>query len=306
MANINAVDLNLLKALDALIETRSVTRAAERLELSQPAVSGMLARLREVFGDPLFLRAQRGLLPTLRTEALAVPLKRMLAEAEALLQPATFDPATAQGTLRIAATDYAQAALVLPLLAVLRREAPGLRIAVQPVDARAFPAQLEAGGLDLALVTPEMAPDHLRARRLFEETYACILRVGHPAAAGLDLDRFCALDHAIRSHDGTRFRGATDRALEAIGRSRRVVASVPSFLVLIDLVRRSDAIALVPGRLAQDAAGIVTCPPPPAVEGFTKIAVWHERQHHDPAHAWLRQRLADTGPGPVTGGPVRR
>ena len=189
MANINAVDLNLLKALDALIETRSVTRAAGRLGLSQPAVSGMLARLREVFGDPLFLRAQRGLLPTPRTEALAVPLKRMLAKAEALLQPATFDPATAQGTLRIAATDYAQAALVLPLLAVLRREAPGLRIAVQPVDARAFPAQMEAGGLDL--------------------------------------DRFCALDHAIMSHDGTRFRGATDRALEAIGRSRRVVASVP-------------------------------------------------------------------------------
>lgn len=299
MPDINSLDLNLLKTLDALIETRSVTRAADRLGLSQPAVSGMLARLRDTFDDPLFLRTQRGILPTARTDALADPLRRALAELAAVLQPVAFDPATAQGTVRIAATDYAQAAVVLPLLQILRSEAPGLRVAVQPVDVGAFADQLEAGRLDLALVTPEMAPDTLRARRLFDEDYICILREGHPAADALDLDRFCELDHAIMSHDGTRFLGATDRALDRLGRSRRVVASLPSFLVLIDLVRRSDTIALVPRRLADEAPGVVRRPAPLAVEGFTKIAVWHERSHHDPAHEWVRKRLAATGQRPV-------
>lgn len=292
MANITTIDLNLLKTLDALIETRSVTHAANRLGLSQPAVSAMLARLREVFGDPLFVRAQRGLLPTPRTEALAEPLKRMLSDAEALLQPAAFNPAAARGTLRIAATDYAQAAVVLPLLQALRAAAPGLRVAVQPVEST-FPAQLANGTLDLALVTPEMSPDTLRARHLFDERYICILREVHPALDALDLDRFCALDHAIMSHDGTRFRGATDDALDRLGRSRNVIAAVPSFLVLMDLVRRSDTIALVPQRLARGAPGIVTRPAPLAIEGFTKIAVWHERLHYDPAHAWLRQQIAE-------------
>lgn len=291
MSNISGLDLNLLKALDALIETRSVTRAADRLGLSQPAVSGMLARLRDVFSDPLFLRTQRGILPTPRAEALAAPVRRMLAEIETLLQPAAFDPATVQATVRVAATDYAQTAVILPLLRVLRLEAPGLRVAVQPVDMRAFPAQLEAGLLDLALVTPEMAPETLRARRLFDESYICILRKGHPAADTLDLDRFCAMDHAIMSHDGTRFSGATDHALARLGRTRQVIATVPSFLVLIELVRQSDMIALVPQRLTRDVAGIVTRPAPLPVAGFTKIAVWHERQQHDPAHIWLRKRL---------------
>ena len=273
MANINTLDLNLLRVLDALIDTRSVTRAAERLGLSQPAVSSALARLREVFGDPLFLRQQRGMLPTARAEALAGPLRKLLSEAGALLTPLAFDPATAQGTLRIAATDYAQAAVVLPLLAILRDQAPGLRIAVQPVDTSSFAARLEAGLLDLALVTPEMAPDTLRARRLFDETYVCILRQGHPAEPALDLDRFCALDHAIMSHDGSQFCGATDAALEALGRHRRVVAAVPSFLVLIDLVRQSDTVALVPARLVARAEGLTILPPPLAVPGFTKLAV---------------------------------
>lgn len=291
MTNIASLDLNLLKALDALLDTRSVTLAAARLGLSQPAVSGMLARLRDVFGDPLFVRAQRGLLPTPRALSLAVPLRRALAELEGLVKPVAFDPATATGPVRIAATDYAQAALVLPLLRLLRRQAPGLRVAVRPVEA-GFVDNLAAGTLDLALVTPQMATNSLRARRLFDETYVCILREGHPDANGLDLDRFCALDHAIMSHDGTQFRGTTDTALDAVGRSRNVVATLPSFLVLMNLVRGSDTIAMIPRRLVDGAEGLVLRDPPIAVPGFTKVAVWHERMHHDPAHAWMRDRLA--------------
>ena len=297
MADIRTLDLNLLKALDALLETRSVTRAAAELGLTQPAVSGMLVRLREAFQDPLFVRAQRGILPTPRAEALALPLKAALRDLGALLQPEAFDPASAELTVSIAATDYAQRVVILPLLLTLRREAPGIRVAVRPVDMAQLPQQLERGGLDMALITPEMAPDHLRARRLFDERYVCVLRAGHPAArAPLDLDTFCRLDHAIMSHDGTQFQGATDRALDLVGRHRRVVVTVPSFGFLIDLLRSSDLCALLPGRLVQGLVGLAVVEPPLAVPGFTKLLVWHERTQLDPAMSWLRSRLAEPRP----------
>lgn len=292
MADIRTFDLNLLRALEALLETRSVSRAAERLGLSQPAVSGMLTRLRAHLDDPLFVRTQRGMLPTPRAEELAPTLKAVLAEVEAILQGVSFDPQRADLTLRVAATDYAQRAVLLPFLQRLRQEAPGVRLSVRPVAAD-FPRQMAEGALDMALVTPEMAPETLRTRRLFEETYVVILRADHPQRQAVaDLAAFCALDHAIMSHDGTAFSGATDQALDAIGLRRRVVASVPSFTILIDLIRRSDMLALVPRRLIEGEAGIIPVPPPVPVEGFRKILVWHERLQQDPAQRWLRDRLA--------------
>lgn len=294
MADIKAFDLNLLRTLDALLETRSVTRAADRLGVTQPAVSGMLARLREALDDPLFIRTQRGILPTPRAEALAGSLKAALAQVEALLEPEVFDPARAALTLRIAATDYAQRAVVLPFMDGLRREAPSIRLSVRPVVAD-FPQQLAEGDLDLALVTSNMSTESLRTRGLFDESYVAILRDGHPAASRpLDLDSFCALDHAIMSHDGTELRGATDDALERVGRKRNVVISLPGFAVLIDLIRRSDLIAMIPRRLLAGEGGIVLREPPVLLDGFRKILVWHERLQHDPAQAWLRQRLADS------------
>lgn len=293
MADIRNLDLNLLRALDALLDTRSVTRAAQRLALTQPAVSGMLARLREAFDDPLFIRVQRGILATPRAEALAEPLKATLREIEALLEPTAFDPALAERTISIAATDYAQRVVLLPLITALRTEAPGIRVAIRPVELPHLLPLMEQGQLDMALITPEMAPDQLRARRLFDEEYVCVLREGHPAAAfPLDLDAFCALDHAIMSHDGTQFRGATDFALDAIGRSRRVVASAPSFIFLVDLIKGSDICAQLPSRLVRNVEGLVVLPPPLSVSGFTKLLVWHERTHHDSASIWFREKIA--------------
>lgn len=293
MADIRTLDLNLLKALDALLDTGSVTRAADRLGLTQPAVSGMLNRLRETFQDPLFVRTQRGILPTPRARSLAQPLRAALREIEGLLRPGEFDAASAEITVSIAATDYAQRVVLLPLLQALRAEAPGIRLSVRPVDAGALAQQLESGSLDLALVTPEMAPESLRARRLFEEDYVCVLRQDHPAARRpLDIDGFCRLDHAIMSHDGTRFRGVTDAELDKLGRSRRVAASVPSFLFLIEMLRNTDLCALLPRRLVAGVEGLVASEPPLAVPGFTKILVWHERTQHDAALGWLRGRLA--------------
>ncbi|WP_110401167.1 LysR family transcriptional regulator [Sphaerotilus hippei] len=293
MADIRTLDLNLLKAFDALMDERSVTRAAARLALTQPAVSGMLTRLREAFDDPLFVRSARGVVPTARAEALAPAVRQVLLEVAAMLQPLSFDPATAALTMTVAATDYALRAVVLPWLTALRARAPGVRVAVQPVDDSRVAAQLERGEVDLALTTPQAAPPDVHARHLFDERYVCVTRSGHPAlaAGALTLDAFCALDHALVSYGGSPFEGATDRALATLGRQRRVVASVGSFLMLPELLRRTDLIAVAPARLIERESGLATCEPPLAVPGFTKLAVWHERRHRDAGQRWARELL---------------
>jgi DNA-binding transcriptional LysR family regulator len=296
MKDIRALDLNLLRTLDALLDERSVTRAAERLGFTQPAVSGMLTRLRESFNDPLFVRTRRGIVPTLRATELAGPLKQILADVGALLQPAAFDPTTAKFTLSIAATDYALQAVVVPFLAKMRPLAPGIRVAIRPVEDDRVQMQFESGDLDLALMTPETALPELHARRLFDETYVCALRSNHPDARKqqLSIDRFCALDHVLVSYSGERFWGVTNDALAKIGRRRHVALTVTSFLVLAEILRTTDLVAAVPRRLAQSAKGLVLREPPVDIPGFTKLAVWHERTHRDPGHRWVRMLLFET------------
>jgi len=294
--DIRTFDLNLLKALDALLDERSVTGAATRLSLTQPAVSGILTRLREHFDDPLFVRAQRGIVPTLRALDLAVPIKQLLAEIEGMLQPQGFDPATATMTLNVAATDYALRVVMVPFLSALRVQAPDIRVAVMPVESERLPIQLERGQVDLALVTPASAAPDLHTRLLFDERYVCLMRGDHPDAGGeqLSLDRFCALDHALVSYSGDPFSGPTDRALTALGRARRVTLSVPSFLVLQDFLRVSDLIAVVPRKLANVTSGLAVLEPPLEIPGFDKIAAWHERTHRDAGQQWVRALLFET------------
>jgi DNA-binding transcriptional LysR family regulator len=293
--DLRQLDLNLLKAFDALMDERNVTRAAARLALTQPAVSGTLNRLRESFGDPLFVRTQRGVVPTPRALELAAPIKQVLAHVDVLLKPVVFDPATAAFTLSVAATDYALRAVVVPWMAALRSLAPGVRVAIYPLEDARVLERMERGTLDCALLTPETAPPELHCQRLFDERYVCVVREGHPTAApaALDLDQFCALDHAMVSLQGGGFEGATDAALARLGRRRRVMASVPSFVMLLDLVRNSDLVALVPERLLDQQAGLKVQAPPLEVPGFTKILAWHARTHPDPGHRWARALLME-------------
>lgn len=295
MNKLRQLDLNLLKALDALLDERNVTRAAARLGLTQPAMSGMLTRLRDSFDDPLLVRVQRGVAPTPRALALAAPVKQVLGDIAGLLQAPQFDPASARMTLSIAATDYALRAIAVPFLLALRPLAPSVRVALLPVVNEQLQGQLEQGTVDLALSTPETTAPDLHARILFEERYVCVMRSTHPAAqAGLSLDQFCALDHALVSYAGGSFEGVTDEALARLGRQRRVLLSVKSFLLLPDILRASDLVAVVPRRLVEDLDGLVLFEPPLAIAGFTKVLAWHERTHRDPAHRWLRELLLQT------------
>ncbi|MEX0495175.1 LysR family transcriptional regulator [Raoultella terrigena] len=291
-SDIRNLDLNLLKTLDALLDERSVTRAAQRLALTQPAVSGMLTRLRDTFNDPLFIRAPHGMIPTLRAQALASPVKQLLTDAEALLQPAVFEPLNADFTWTIAATDYALKAVIVPFIAALKPLAPGIRVRIIPESPSMLLAQTERGEVDVALLTPASTPPELHGRALYHEEYICLMRADHPqAGAPLTLDLFCALEHMLVSWEGDSFRGVTDKALAAVGRSRRVGLSVSSFLVLPEILAVSDMIAVVPRRLAAVTSGMLIAPPPLTIPGFTKSMAWHERNHRDPAQRWLRELL---------------
>lgn len=293
--DIRTLDLNLLKTLDALLDERSVTRAASRLSLTQPAVSGMLNRLRDYFDDPLFIRVPHGMVPTTRAEALAAPVKRILADIDVLLQPTEFDPLSASLTFTVAATDYALRAVMVPFIAALKTRAPAIRVRVVPVESDRLVSQLERGSVDVALITPHTTPDELHSRALYDERYVCMMRADHPdAGKPLPLERFCALEHVLVSYEGESFRGVTDGALEKIGLTRHVGLSVSHFLVLPDVLAISDMIAAVPSRIAENQAGMFVCETPVPLPGFTKSMAWHGRTHRNPAQVWLRGLLLET------------
>jgi DNA-binding transcriptional LysR family regulator len=287
-------DLNLLVALDALLAERNVTRAARRLGLSQPALSAQLARLRDLFGDPLFLPAQRGVTPTARALELEAPLRRALDQVhDVLARGRGFDPATADLTVAIACSDYIQLAVIAPLVLDLRISAPKLRIAIRQLDGSLVDRQMEAGVIDLAVMTPSTAAPALRTRALFRERYVTIARRRHPQVKGkLTLDDFVALEHVVVSPRGGGLSGPVDTALGKLGRKRRIAVSAASFLFVPELVARSDLIATVPARLVRERAErLQVLEPPLRVEGFAIGLVWHERTHRHPAHRWVRERV---------------
>jgi DNA-binding transcriptional LysR family regulator len=288
------VDLNLLVALDALLAERNVTRAARRLGLSQPALSAQLARLRDLFADPLFLPAQRGVTPTARAIELEAPVRRALDEVRGILTLGRgFDAATADLTVAIACSDYVQVAVIAPLVLDLRASVPKLRIAIRQLDGNLLGQQMEAGVVDLAVMTTATAPPALRSRLLFHDRYVTIARRRHPKVKGkLTLDDFAALEHVVVSPRGAGFGGPVDAALGKVGRKRRIAVSAASFLFVPELVARSDLIATVPERLVRERAErLQVLEPPLPVEGFAIGLVWHERTHRHPAHRWVRERI---------------
>src|SRR5262245_29214395 len=296
MTNIKKVDLNLLAVLDALLDEHSVTRAAARLGYTQPTISGMPARLRDLFGDPLFVRTQRGLLPTPRAQALAVPLKQLLADSHRLVTREIFDPANAKVTFSISSNDYMQHALLAPFVKVLRSEARQVRLAIAPAIIEGLGGALARGQIDLAVTIPEFAMSDLRSRLLYRERYVVAVRRQHPLArrGTMTVERFCGYDHVLVSPTGGSFEGPTDEALARLKLRRNVRYSVPSFLLIPEILQTDDLVALVPSRLLRESKKLAVLKPPIEVPGFDVIAVWHPRVDKDVAHRSLRSRLSET------------
>ena len=295
MNNLRRLDLNLLVTLDVLLSEHNVTRAAERLNFSQPSVSVHLAKLRDIFGDPLLLPGPRGMRPTARAESLREPLRQALEALERTVSPASpFDPATASHTWRVAAADYGESTILLPVLAGLRSVAPGTRLAVVEMFPSRIARQAERGDIDLAFHTSEGAPPGLHQRLLFAERYVLVGRAGHPRLKRRPtLTQFCELEHVIVSQDGAGFRGVTDEVLGEVGLSRRVVLSVPHFLFMMSVLASTALVAMLPSRLVRNTPALRVVEPPLEVPGYEMAMLWHERSHRDPAHRWLRDYIAD-------------
>jgi DNA-binding transcriptional LysR family regulator len=294
MANLRTLDLNLLLTLDALLAEHNVTRAAQRLHLSQPSVSVHLAKLRAAFGDPLLLPGPRGMRPTARADALREPLRQALEGLERAVSPAApFDPAQARDRWRVVASDYTEATVLLPALAGLRAAAPGTQLAILQKQPAQIARLAEQGDIDLALHTTDGAPSTLRRRALYAERYVLVGRAGHPRLKRRPtLAQFCKLEHVIVSPDGGGFHAGTDTALAALGLARRVVLSVPHFRFAISVMASTDLVAMLPERLVRGDPALAIVQAPLAVPGFEMSMLWHERVHRDPAHQWLRAQLA--------------
>ena len=289
------IDLNLLVVLDVLLEERSVTRAAARLRLSQPAVSNALARLRTTLGDPLLVRAAGGMAPTPHALALAAPLRDALQRiGQVVAGPDAFDPATTRRAFTLAATDYVQFALLGPLAQRLATEAPGIALRVVSVQ-REFPwAELESGRVHLTLGGVAEAPRGLHQRTLFQDRVVCMVRADHPAKAPWDLERYLSLGHieALPVESD----GLADQVLADLGHSRHLAVTVPQFLVAPFLVAQTDYCFTLAQRIAEPLAALLPLeirPLPFDVPGITIRAFWHERVHDDQGHQWFRRLLAE-------------
>jgi DNA-binding transcriptional LysR family regulator len=304
--HVEAFDLNLLLAFDALWTERHVTRAAKRVGLTQSAMSHALRRLRAQLEDPLFQATPRGLQPTARAHALAPPLAEALALVRrAVTTPAPFSPAALKRTFTLGTTDYGDLVLLPRLMARLAREAPGVQLVTRPGSDE---APLLAGEHDLnfGVAAPESAD--VRSEKLFDDGFVSLLRAQHPLAKQrLTLERFVALGHVLISPTG-RGEAAVDVALRRLGRTRHIALRVPHFLSAPLVVAESDLIVTLPARVAEALAApdrLILRRPPLEVPGFMVSLFWHARNDDDAAHRWLRALVADVARAPSRRGQRR-
>lgn len=305
--NFRTLDLNLLRVFDEVMTERNLTRAAEKLAITQPAVSNALRRLRESVGDELLVRAGHGVEPTPRALALWPTVRQALAQLQESLAPSGFEPAKARTTFVLAMADATGATLIPPLIALLEREAPGISLRVVPLTTRDPRRMLDDDSMDLAVGYFPAALADLTARaqaenvvahdslRLYASQYVCVMRAGHPLAAEpLTLDQYCAARHLLVSFSGKPY-GFIDGALTALGRERRIVLTVNQFFTAGRVVASTDLLTVLPLHfvgLADAGGDLVWRALPMQLPAVHVDALWHRRRLHDPSHRWLREALA--------------
>ncbi|MCB1477187.1 MAG: LysR family transcriptional regulator [Rhodobiaceae bacterium] len=302
--NFRALDLNLMRVFMALQEMRNVTRAADELGLSQPAVSAALGRLRDQLGDPLFVRVGNGMAPTPHAETIAPAIAEALGRLEAALVAAQpFRPETAEMTFTLRGADFFSMRLMPPFAATLAREAPHVAVRFLDSGRGDLTDMLETGELDFALEQPTEVPGWVSSDLLFASPFKIVAARNNPAirTAGLKsgdelpLDLFCALPHALRSIDGT-MTGMTDAALARAGRKRRVSLVVPHFDAVLEVVARTTMIASVPVQLIanmHNPGDLLVFEPPIPIPTPNMQLYWHSRFDRTASHVWFRTRLLE-------------
>lgn len=306
--NIQRVDLNLLVYLDVLLRERSVSRAAECVGLSQPAMSNALRRLRELFDDPLLVRTSEGMTPTERALELKPLIREALLSMERALQSgAEFDPARARRLFRIMVSDYTEATLIPSLLERLRREAPGIALDILAPSDMSY-EDVERGNVDLVINRFDSLPQSFHQVTLWEDTYACVLARHNPVLANFTFNAYLNANHIWVSKTGwgggtgikdvseSRYLGWVDQALEKLGKRRSIVVFTRHYLSAMLLAGQSDLIVTVPAKAAQLVGNryetAVRQPPFPIPPIELKMA-WSPLLQHNPAHRWLRRVLVE-------------
>ena len=291
-------DLNLLPIFVALLEERSVTRAADRLGMTQSALSNALTRLRAMLQGPLFIRERYGMRPTPKAEALAPALTSALAALDAVvLGQQAFDPACADQLITIAPNSYVEFVFVPALTARLRELAPGIRLRTLPFGADLATTGVTSGTTAMVLGRITDAPDNLVVQHIADDGLACVVRADHPkVGTKITKAQYERMKHVNLLPAGGRLRAGLFQALERGGLKRDVAVTVTHFMSIPEIVAATDYCATLPKlicrRLASDAR-LKVLPAPVDLGTFPMQMAWHVRYRHDPAHVWLRNLVAE-------------
>lgn len=299
------LDLNLLRVFDAVMTEQNLTRAANRLAMTQPAVSNAVKRLRDALGDELLIRTAHGVKPTARAESLWPAVRRALADLEEAVAPRSFELAKANATFRMAMADATAALLLPPLVRLIESEAPGIDIRMVPLTTREPRPMLLRGDIDIAIgffpgVVAQLqgsTETPVRHERLYAGHYVCVMRKNHPLAdKELTLDRYCDANHLLVSFSG-RARGLVDDSLVAMNRERRILLTVNQFFTAGQVVAASDLLMVIPYHLI-DATGmsdqLIRKSLPFSLPEVHIDMLWHERDARSPGHRWLREQLRNS------------
>jgi len=292
---LSAIDLNLLVVFDAVMQDRSVTRAASRLGLSQPAMSHALTRLRNRMKDDLFVRSPRGMVPTPRAEELALPIRQALEALQQSLEPTQFDPPKATRAFRVAVDNYSAVVLVGPLAGRVTKIAPGVTFEFRPSGTLNILDLLDRGDLDLAIGAFPEQGERFSRLSLLRDNFVVVLRKGHPAAdtRELSMEKFATLSHLAISSVAY----ATDFIDQALARrrlTRRIRLRAP-FLSAVRILVASDMVSVLQRRVAEELVRyrpLVIRPLPHSSPTLETAMIWPRRLDNQPAHRWLREMVA--------------
>lgn len=299
------LDLNLLRVFDAVMTEQNLTRAANRLAMTQPAVSNAVKRLRDALGDELLIRTAHGVKPTARAESLWPAVRRALADLEEAVAPRSFELAKANATFRMAMADATAGLLLPPLVRLIESDAPGIDIRMVPLTTREPRPMLLRGDIDIAIgffpgVVAQLqgsTETPIRHERLYAGHYVCVMRKNHPLAdKELTIDRYCDANHLLVSFSG-RARGLVDDALVSLNRERRILLTVNQFFTAGKVVAASDLLMVIPYHLI-DATGmseeLIQKKLPFSLPEVHIDMLWHERDARSPGHRWLREQLRNS------------
>jgi DNA-binding transcriptional LysR family regulator len=289
-------DLNLLVVFEMMMRERSVSRAADKLALSQPATSHALNRLRALIGDPLFVRTPEGMQPTPRAEQLALPVRRALEEFQQALEPDNFSPATSDRAFTLAVNNHAALVMAAPIALACGEEAPGIHLNVRPSGTLVLSELLDSGELDFVIAARALEGARFGSMMLMEDDYVIVMRQDHPAAGKPpSLESFAGLPRMTISSSGDDL-GFIDDQLVNQGLARGGALAVP-YLSLTEMLTSSDRVVVTRRQIARALARtvpIVTHELPMARRQVGSFLSWHRRFDSQPAHRWMRDLIATT------------